>query len=175
MYLTFLLQHNLQLIFRNTIKFNYIRCHPCIKSQMLQIQVKFRLLQLKSKRCFQQITIKYKSFLTNVYRHFGFKYNALIFINRTYSTYSCTFRIEIIFFPMKSCSFELKPFFMTIPNFCLLFQEELTLQACVIYHHILMYMGDIPGRRSRLGMELTDVIFDGPLKHVSKQLFIINF
>jgi hypothetical protein len=30
-----------------------------------------------------------------------------------------------------------------------------------------MYMGDIPGRRSRLGMELTDIIFDGPLKHVS--------
>ncbi|XP_023332749.1 myosin-VIIa [Eurytemora carolleeae] len=44
-------------------------------------------------------------------------------------------------------------------------KEELTVQACVIYHHILMYMGDIPGRRTRLGMELTDVIFDGPLKH----------
>jgi hypothetical protein len=40
------------------------------------------------------------------------------------------------------------------------------LQACVIFHHLLMYMGDAPSRRSRLGMELTDVIFDGPLKHV---------
>ena len=49
-----------------------------------------------------------------------------------------------------------------------IFKEELTVQACVIYHHILMYMGDIPGRRTRLGMELTDVIFDGPLKHVSQ-------
>jgi hypothetical protein len=29
-----------------------------------------------------------------------------------------------------------------------------------------MYMGDAPSRRSRLGMELTDVIFEGPLKHV---------
>ena len=48
-----------------------------------------------------------------------------------------------------------------------MFQEELTVQACVIYHHILMYMGDVPGRRTRLGMELTDVIVDGPLKHVS--------
>lgn len=47
----------------------------------------------------------------------------------------------------------------------LLHKEELTVQACIMYHHILMYMGDIPGRRSRLGMELTDVIFDGPLKH----------
>jgi len=47
----------------------------------------------------------------------------------------------------------------------LLNKEELAVQACVIYHHILMYMGDIPGRRTRLGMELTDVIFDGPLKH----------
>ncbi len=49
------------------------------------------------------------------------------------------------------------------------------MQACVIYHHILMYMGDIPGRRSRLGMELTDVIFDGPLKHVSKQINTLCF
>ena len=53
-------------------------------------------------------------------------------------------------------------------------QEELAVQSCVIYHHILMYMGDIPGRRTRLGMELTDVIFDGPLKHVSVPVLHIS-
>jgi len=46
----------------------------------------------------------------------------------------------------------------------LLNKEELAHQACVTYHTILRYMGDIPGRHSRLGIELTDNIFDGPLK-----------
>ena len=55
-----------------------------------------------------------------------------------------------------------------------LFQDELTVQACVIYHHILMYMGDIPGRRTRLGIELTDVIFDGPLKQVNRYFIVIK-
>ena len=70
----------------------------------------------------------------------------------------------------------------------LLNKEELAHQACVTYHTILRYislilllllslslslsilifryMGDIPGRHSRLGIELTDNIFDGPLKQV---------
>lgn len=28
-------------------------------------------------------------------------------------------------------------------------------------------MGDLPGRQSRIALELTDLIFDGPLKQVS--------
>jgi len=46
----------------------------------------------------------------------------------------------------------------------LLNKEELAHQACVIFQTILRYMGDMPGRQSRLGLELTDVIFSGPLK-----------
>ena len=34
------------------------------------------------------------------------------------------------------------------------------------YHAILKYMGDLPSRRTRTGNELTDQIFEGPLKHV---------
>ena len=33
---------------------------------------------------------------------------------------------------------------------------------------ILKYMGDLPSRRSRASNELTDQIFEAPLKHVSK-------
>lgn len=32
---------------------------------------------------------------------------------------------------------------------------------------LLKYMGDLPSRRTRTGNELTDQIYDGPLKHVS--------
>jgi len=46
----------------------------------------------------------------------------------------------------------------------LLNKEELAHQACVIFQSILQYMGDMPGRQSRLGLELTDRIFSGPLK-----------
>ena len=35
------------------------------------------------------------------------------------------------------------------------------------FHAILKYMGDLPSRRTRTGNELTDQIFEGPLKHVS--------
>ena len=40
------------------------------------------------------------------------------------------------------------------------------LQACMVFHAILKYMGDLPSRRTRTGNELTDQIFEGPLKHV---------
>ena len=66
----------------------------------------------------------------------------------------------------------------------LLNKEELAHQACVIYQvnirnkqtrstrflfqGILRYMGDLPGRQSRVAMELTDLIFDGPLKQVQQ-------
>ncbi len=32
-------------------------------------------------------------------------------------------------------------------------------------------MGDLPSRRTRTGNELTDQIFEGPLKHVSRLIF----
>jgi len=46
----------------------------------------------------------------------------------------------------------------------LLNKEELAHQACIIFQAILRYMGDIPGRQTLLGLELTEVIFSGPLK-----------
>ena len=49
----------------------------------------------------------------------------------------------------------------------LLNKEELAHQACVTFHTILVYMGDLPGRQSRVGLELTDLIFTGPLKQAS--------
>ena len=49
----------------------------------------------------------------------------------------------------------------------LLNKEELAHQACVTFHTILVYMGDSPGRQSRVGLELTDLIFTGPLKQAS--------
>ena len=54
----------------------------------------------------------------------------------------------------------------------LLNKEELAHQACVTFHTILVYMGDIPGRQSRVGLELTDLIFSGPLKQASCDLDI---
>ena len=39
-------------------------------------------------------------------------------------------------------------------------------KACMVFHAILKYMGDLPSRRTRTGNELTDQIFEGPLKHV---------
>jgi hypothetical protein len=46
-------------------------------------------------------------------------------------------------------------------------QEELGQEACMCFHSVLKYMGDLPSRRTRTGNELTDQIFEGPLKHVS--------
>ena len=43
-------------------------------------------------------------------------------------------------------------------------KEELALQAVRGFQQIMIYMGDMPGRQTRLGIELTDVIFNGPLK-----------
>ena len=46
-------------------------------------------------------------------------------------------------------------------------KDELREEACLIFHAVLKYMGDLPSRRTRTGNELTDQIFEGPLKHVS--------
>ena len=46
-------------------------------------------------------------------------------------------------------------------------KEELSQEACAAFTAILKYMGDLPSKRTRSGNELTDAIFDGPLKHVS--------
>ena len=47
-------------------------------------------------------------------------------------------------------------------------KDELREESCSIFHAILKYMGDLPSRRTRTGNELTDQIFEGPLKHVSR-------
>lgn len=44
-------------------------------------------------------------------------------------------------------------------------KDELREEACMVFHAILKYMGDLPSRRTRTGNELTDQIFEGPLKH----------
>merc|ERR1719429_195843 len=44
-------------------------------------------------------------------------------------------------------------------------KDELRQEACMGFHAILKYMGDLPSRRTRTGNELTDQIFEGPLKH----------
>ena len=49
-------------------------------------------------------------------------------------------------------------------------KDELREEACVIFHAVLKYMGDLPSRRTRTGNELTDQIFEGPLKHVRVNL-----
>ena len=49
----------------------------------------------------------------------------------------------------------------------LLNKDELAGEACLCFHAMLKYMGDLPSRRTRTGNELTDQIFEGPLKHVS--------
>ena len=50
-------------------------------------------------------------------------------------------------------------------------KDELREEACLIFHAVLKYMGDLPSRRTRTGNELTDQIFEGPLKHVSCGLY----
>ena len=45
-------------------------------------------------------------------------------------------------------------------------KDELREESCMIFHAILKFMGDLPSRRTRTGNELTDQIFEGPLKHV---------
>uniref|UniRef100_A0A1B0D0B9 Myosin class i heavy chain n=1 Tax=Phlebotomus papatasi TaxID=29031 RepID=A0A1B0D0B9_PHLPP len=47
----------------------------------------------------------------------------------------------------------------------LLMKEELAEEACFAFSAILKYMGDLPSKRPRVGNEITDHIFDGPLKH----------
>ncbi|XP_028966812.1 myosin-VIIa [Galendromus occidentalis] len=44
-------------------------------------------------------------------------------------------------------------------------EEELSQEACLAYNALMKYMGDLPSKRSRNGNELTDQIFDAPLKH----------
>lgn len=46
-------------------------------------------------------------------------------------------------------------------------KEELSHEAIFAFQACLKYMGDIPYRRARSANELTDQIFEGPLKHVS--------
>lgn len=46
-------------------------------------------------------------------------------------------------------------------------KEELAEEACFAFSSTLKYMGDLPSRRARNSSEMTDNIFDGPLKHVS--------
>lgn len=47
----------------------------------------------------------------------------------------------------------------------LISKEELAEEACFAFNAVLKYMGDLPTKRSRIGNEYTDVIFDGPLKN----------
>merc|ERR1719348_926570 len=47
----------------------------------------------------------------------------------------------------------------------LLNKEDLRQEACMIFTAILKYMGDLPSRAIRTSNELTDQIFQGPLKH----------
>ncbi len=51
-------------------------------------------------------------------------------------------------------------------------KEELSHEAIFAFQACLKYMGDIPYRRARSANELTDQIFEGPLKHVSKFISI---
>lgn len=51
----------------------------------------------------------------------------------------------------------------------LLHKEELSQEACFAFNAVLKYMGDLPSRRTRSGNDLTDQIFEGPLKFVSTQ------
>ena len=46
----------------------------------------------------------------------------------------------------------------------LLNKEELSQEACFAFSAVLKYMGDLPSRRTRSGNDLTDQIFEGPLK-----------
>ena len=53
----------------------------------------------------------------------------------------------------------------------LLGKDDLSGDACLCFLAILKYMGDHPSKRSRTGNELTDQIFEPPLKHVSIEFF----
>ena len=53
----------------------------------------------------------------------------------------------------------------------LLGKDDLSGDACLCFLAILKYMGDHPSKRSRTGNELTDQIFEPPLKHVSIVFF----
>lgn len=53
-------------------------------------------------------------------------------------------------------------------------KEELSHEAIFAFQACLKYMGDIPYRRARSANELTDQIFEGPLKHVSTETFVIS-
>lgn len=44
-------------------------------------------------------------------------------------------------------------------------KEELANEACFAFSSIMKYMVDLPSKRSRIGSEITDHIFDAPLKH----------
>lgn len=44
-------------------------------------------------------------------------------------------------------------------------KEELAEEACFAFTAIMKYMGDLPSKRQRIGNEITDHIFDSPLKH----------
>jgi len=44
-------------------------------------------------------------------------------------------------------------------------KEDLAQEAVYAFSGILKYMGDLPSRRNRQANDLTDLIFDGPLKH----------
>lgn len=45
-------------------------------------------------------------------------------------------------------------------------KEGVAEEACFVFTSALKYMGDIPHKRSKIGNELTDQIFDPPLKQV---------
>ncbi|GAB6021168.1 hypothetical protein CHUAL_003798 [Chamberlinius hualienensis] len=47
----------------------------------------------------------------------------------------------------------------------LLDKLEVSEEACYAFNAILKYMGDLPSRRTRTGNELTDQIYEGPLKY----------
>ena len=47
----------------------------------------------------------------------------------------------------------------------LLNKDELIQESCFAFNAILKYMGDLPSRRTRSGNDLTDQIFEGPLKY----------
>ena len=54
-------------------------------------------------------------------------------------------------------------------------KEVMGQMACDSFTAILRYMGDLPNsKRSRLGNECTDAIFEPPLRHVSLSTAIIN-
>lgn len=59
-----------------------------------------------------------------------------------------------------------------ILSFTLLDKEEIAAQACDSFTAILYYMGDLPtNKKSRLGNEFTDAIFESALRHVSPDTF----